>query len=363
MESILNNNAVLGLQMRLNRFLPEKKRIKEDGIIGKETIGQIENFYNNYSLNTDKDRDVEDPLRETISQEEIKCLLGKECESCEHNKNQLLNQLSEFAEIPTKRDDLEAAYLCQVAYNYYDGTVNKSIQPLDWSVLANPNEVFGDAFKLVGKISGFQSLVFTKQQGKLVYYAYCTVGTNSLADWIWGNIPQGITGISPQYTQSAANAKLLHKKAKEQGAVLWFVGHSLGGGLASNNSLITGRYAITFNAAGLNPIRQGMSILQNWNDTYRNSKVHAYILEGEILNSTMALLGQRAYGNRTILSMDVDKNNNKTTDECGNVLYMDEKGNYLNRYGNVGKVVDSATFVKHGMDVVITHSTLRYNNK
>ena len=223
------------------------------------------------------------------------------------SNDSLLGGISEYIQIPTYDDDKVAAVLCNWAYDYYNGIrITKEYQ--DWTICPDNfiRDKLGSKFQLTVKSTGFQSLLFTKQKNGYTYYAYCTVGTNSLSDWLTANFLQWSIGISPQYTRSVQNAKLLHDFAIEKKAILWFIGHSLGGGLASNNSLITGRYAITFDAAGLNFLRVKMSLLLNlfyknrekvlFNYSKRQKKIHAYILRGEILNRLLQCCFQKAYG-------------------------------------------------------------------
>lgn len=155
--------------------------------------------------------------------------------------------------------------------------------------------------------NGFYSKLFVKEQSGKKYYAYCTCGTNMLSvqDWFTTNILQGLTGLSPQYTQSVQNAQILDSLIGNN--FLFFIGHSLGGGLASNNAIVTGRPAITFNAAGLSPLRlaaTGKSRLKDqiaalWtmvkgdslsrkNRIKGKNLVHAYVVKGEILNSSLS---------------------------------------------------------------------------
>lgn len=223
------------------------------------------------------------------------------------SSSSLLGGIPEYIQIPTYDDDKAAAHLCNWAYDYYNGI--REIKEYDgWTICSDSfiRDKLGCKFQLVVKSSDFQSLLFTKKKNGYTYYAYCTVGTNSLADWFTANLLQGAIGLSPQYTRSVQNAKLLHDFSIEEKAILWFIGHSLGGGLASNNSLITGRYAITFDAAGLNILRVKMSLLMNilyqnrakvlFNYSTRQRKIHAYILRGEILNRVLQCIFQKAYG-------------------------------------------------------------------
>lgn len=149
-------------------------------------------------------------------------------------------------------------------------------------------------------------MFFQKQADGIQYYAFCTEGTDELIDWV-SNITQFFTGLATQYTYSVQLAKQIDSAIGNK-AVLWFIGHSLGGGLASNNSLVTGRHAITFNAAGLDYRRVNTTlILNNWKDLFhpikRTQRVHAFVIKGEILNTILGVFGQPAYGQRTPITL------------------------------------------------------------
>ena len=151
--------------------------------------------------------------------------------------------------------------------------------------------------------SGFYSRLYrlVDEKGTAQKYMYCTAGTNvlSIADW-FSNFAQGLVGFAPQYYQSVRNAKVLDKVLKND--ILLFIGHSLGGGLASNNALVTlSRHAITFNAAGLNPLRIPMTVLCNnpkefFHISEAKQRIHARIIEGEILHLSLAILGELPFG-------------------------------------------------------------------
>lgn len=215
-----------------------------------------------------------------------------------------------------------AAAMCQ--YAYYKLNLGKSkkskAELIDGWKPMTPFEVdklMGPGFnpKLENAISGFNSMLFQKQANGIQYYAYCTEGTEmtSVKDWI-SNLSQGLIGLAPQYTYSVQMAKKIDNVLGNK-AVLWFIGHSLGGGLASNNSLVTGRHAITFNAAGLNPLRVNATlILNNWEDLFhpvkRTQRIHAFVLEGEILNFLLGWIGQPAYGSRKPIKIGNQKDKN-----------------------------------------------------
>lgn len=205
-----------------------------------------------------------------------------------------------------------AAAMCQYAYGKLSPKQSPVADLIDGWKPMSPNEVntlMGPGFnqKLRNPFSGFSSMLFQKQVDGVRYYAFCTVGTDELIDWV-SNATQFFTGLSDQHTYSVQIAKQLDKTIGSK-AVLWFIGHSLGGGLASNNSLVTGRHAITFNAAGLNMFRTNATlVLNNWKDLFhpiaRTKRVHAFIIQGEILNSFLAPFLQGAYGTRHSIKFD-----------------------------------------------------------
>lgn len=237
-------------------------------------------------------------------------------------KTEMLTSLRNVGPKADNENDVDvkaAAAMCQYAYFHLNlGRSKKSKAELidGWKPMT-PSEVdrlmgLGFNLKLENAISGFNSMLFQKQVNGILYYAYCTEGTDmtSVKDW-FSNFSQGLIGLAPQYTYSVQIAKKLDNMIGNK-AVLWFIGHSLGGGLASNNSLVTGRHAITFNAAGLNLLRVNATlILNNWEDLFhpikRTQRIHAFVLEGEILNSLLSWIGQPAYGSRKTIKIGNQK--------------------------------------------------------
>lgn len=129
------------------------------------------------------------------------------------------------------------------------------------------------------------------------HYAYVAAGTQ---DWVDGkaDICQQFGYETQQYEQSIKYAKELKK---QYGNNLVFVGHSLGGGLASANSRATGIDAITFNSAALSDRYK--------NSGFSNSRIAAYINEGDILDyaNQNLLGGQKVEG--TIIRQRVAESN------------------------------------------------------
>lgn len=148
----------------------------------------------------------------------------------------------------------EAIKLALDAYN-----VDKKTSVLGWEV----QKIYND------KSSGFLAKLYKKGDK----YVFVTAGTDMLSgrDWL-NNVQQQLGFESQQYNKSIEIAKdLAHKYPN-----LVFVGHSLGGGLASANSRATGNDAITFNASALNEKYNGKM----------KSKIAAYISNGDILDYT-----------------------------------------------------------------------------
>lgn len=154
---------------------------------------------------------------------------------------------------------------------------------------------------------GFNSNLYERTIDGKTEYAYVTQGTNATSPMDWGNnIQQGIGGgfLPGQYDLSMKNAELLNDALSD--CELTFVGHSLGGGLASANSMVTGRPAITFNAAGLSPstllLKPGETLLRYLLAANGITNIEANVIKGEVLDKyvnknplTGPALGNRIY--------------------------------------------------------------------
>ena len=148
----------------------------------------------------------------------------------------------------------EAAAISAHVYGHWN---NKMSLPGGWQV---SNRYFPGTKQ--NSNSGLKSAIYERQKDNgSIEYTYATAGTDGanpfnishLMDWN-SNIDQAVLGVvafKSQYKESAINAELISNELG--GNELTFVGHSLGGGLASLNSLVTGRPGITFNSAFLNP--------------------------------------------------------------------------------------------------------------
>lgn len=110
-------------------------------------------------------------------------------------------------------------------------------------------------------------------------YVHASAGTISAKDWV-NNFTQ-LYGKSQQYAQSVKLACELSDRIKQQGASLLFVGHSLGGGLATCNAMATNCRAIVFNPASLSAdtMKAHGLVLADEGD-----KVEVFVGDNDVLN-------------------------------------------------------------------------------
>jgi len=130
--------------------------------------------------------------------------------------------------------------------------------------------------------TGLKSLVYERVvDGKVTEYCYATAGTEFNVLDIGADAVQP-AGISAQYHSSAANAQKISDKLP--GMELTFTGHSLGGGEAALNALVTDRSAITFNAAGVSDLTKFSE--GTWRTPFKSEdNIDAYIMRTDPLNN------------------------------------------------------------------------------
>ena len=128
---------------------------------------------------------------------------------------------------------------------------------------------------VISETSGMKAALFVNGDNYVLAFA----GTDVLEfrDWVT-NIRQAFGLKSAQYTSAIEYAQ---SAASRFGSNLRFTGHSLGGGLASAASVVTGLRATTFNAAGLHSntvARYGSSL------TNSSGLIRAYYSSFDVLS-------------------------------------------------------------------------------
>ncbi|MBL7847070.1 MAG: hypothetical protein JNL40_06350 [Cyclobacteriaceae bacterium] len=129
--------------------------------------------------------------------------------------------------------------------------------------------------------TGLKSVVYERVvNGKVTEYTYATAGTEKNLKDVKADVTQPL-GLSEQYRSAATHAKRISDLLGD--IELSFTGHSLGGGEAALNALLTGRYAITFNAAGVSLLTKYQE--GSWITPFKSeSKIDAYIMLTDPLN-------------------------------------------------------------------------------
>lgn len=128
--------------------------------------------------------------------------------------------------------------------------------------------------------SGFAARLYTNHDGDVVL---AFRGSNEGKDW-FHNIAQGIGLDDAQYE---AAEKAARKAYDALGDKLVMTGHSLGGGLATLGSVVTGSPAVTFNSSGLSDQtirRQGRDpdVVRQW---AQEGPIRRYAIDHEILTT------------------------------------------------------------------------------
>ena len=127
---------------------------------------------------------------------------------------------------------------------------------------------------------GYHAKLFHNEAKDSYMVAYR--GTDEWVDWKHNGL-QVIGQPSEQYESAMKLANRADRAARSTDSELTFVGHSLGGGLASAASAVTRRGAVTFNAAGLNP-----ATIERYTgspDMPPAAQIQAYFVKGELLSA------------------------------------------------------------------------------
>ncbi len=158
------------------------------------------------------------------------------------------------------RDDFQYALLAQASYESSERVVPGWIWLEDYE---NRN-------------TGFFARLWLRNGERVL--AFAGTAEPFLLDWK-ANIQHGLFGNTAQYRQAVDTAE---QAQQEYGPIDRFVGHSLGGGLASAVALIFNKPATTFNAAGVNPTFLAQHLVGLGQ---ANQLIDAYCVQGEILSS------------------------------------------------------------------------------
>ena len=129
---------------------------------------------------------------------------------------------------------------------------------------------------------GFKPVIVPKGSAGEVMGPDGKLHETSAEDFVANNFPQSV-GLKTDYYDRAMR---LATMIDDAGVVAEYSGHSLGGGMSSAMSAVTGRPATTWNAAGLHPETPARFARENPGvQVYDTSKtVLSYQIKGELLN-------------------------------------------------------------------------------
>jgi hypothetical protein len=158
-----------------------------------------------------------------------------------------------------------------------------------------------------------------------IYYDHITgkailtfAGSDDCGDWIT-DAAQGLASSSQQYAYAmdiAQELLILYSSGTAYTSLaqttpgkpteMMITGHSLGGGLASTATIVSGFVANTFNAAGLSDMTKALADSARIDVGYfalsnPSTIINAYITENDILDAAQWVIGLQALGNRIIL--------------------------------------------------------------
>lgn len=124
--------------------------------------------------------------------------------------------------------------------------------PTGWSQLS-PDELAALGVQpgdLVDPRTGYKSAIYRSELEQPPKLVVAFAGTDDLPDAVT-DVRQGVGMRDPQYDQAMALTSTVARNGGQMGYAVETTGHSLGGGLASAGSAVTGVRGNTFNAAGL----------------------------------------------------------------------------------------------------------------
>ena len=125
-------------------------------------------------------------------------------------------------------------------------------------------------------LTGLDAMLLKSDDGQSYVLVFAGTEISQVGD-VKADVYQAAIGYDEQYESARQLALKLNNFLADKN--LTFVGHSLGGGLATFASMLTGRYAITFNPAALNLIL--LSALTVMGYDCSGEKVYNYIMKGD----------------------------------------------------------------------------------
>jgi RHS repeat-associated protein len=189
------------------------------------------------------------------------------------------NPISKNDPLGDKPTPKEAALM---AKHVYGGNDAKTILKGGWQV-SQVN--LGKDFKYKDN-SGFKCQVYERTRWGKTEYSIAFAGT----EFEFGDIETDITqpfGVSKQFDLAIKNAVAVNSNFKS-GTEVTYLGHSLGGGLATLAALKFDKSAITFNPAWLSlPTIYKNGLVKNWAST---KKIDNYVVLGEVLDVSQRVI-------------------------------------------------------------------------
>ena len=135
---------------------------------------------------------------------------------------------------------------------YHSDLVPPLPEPIGWHMLTEKELARKGITKamLNDPASGFKAALYQSAFERPPKLVMACAGTEDWSDWST-NLQQGVGVETEQYNMSMKLAQLVTRKFPV--GTVDITGHSLGGGLASAATAVTGAKGYTFNAAGLHP--------------------------------------------------------------------------------------------------------------
>ncbi len=190
-------------------------------------------------------------------------------------------------------------------YSYHDAQKSVYNESLNgWEV----DETEKKKLKAMGMVfeyplNGYKSELFVKKRGqRILAYALAFAGTDAYgiildpADTA-NDLDNVADNIAAQYYMAYQMAEKLVSFAG--GTEVFFIGHSLGGGLASLASMTTGCVAMVFNPAVVAP--SWVSILEREGSYHGTSNIYGYIMKGDYVTEMQKCVGLNAPGTFVII--------------------------------------------------------------